>query len=370
MSHTCPRTPDPAFKMLYILAIFMIIDGHIGSYDYLCLNNLMPYQNYHLALFMFTSGYFLNLKDSFKDYLLRKSARLLLPLYVWNFIYGFICLGLNNFAGFDIGGAFNFQNLVIAPLTDGHQFIYNMGTWFIAPLFVIQIISFCLNKQLEKRFSRSTCAVIFFVAALVAGCTALNIAPENDGKRNLILLGLRCGYFLPVFALGFLYKNCLEKYDKLNTPTFLFIIITLLGLLEARFPYFLITPSWLNYLEAPAIAVYGITFLCVLFWVRVAKVLSPLWERSPLLQYISDHTFDIMLHQFMALMLIKASLSALPFGGFDKALFKHDIWYLPFIKSETISSLPYIFITIVIALLAGFTSRKIYTKMKQILSRY
>lgn len=368
MSPTCPRPPVPTFKMLYILAIFMVVDGHIGSYDYLCLNKLMPYQNYHLALFMFTSGYFLNLKYNFKDYLLRKSAHLLLPLYVWNFIYGLICLGLNNFAGFAIGGAFNLQNLIIAPLTDGHQFIYNMGTWFIAPLFVIQIISFSLNKQLEKRFPRSTGAVIFFIVALVAGCAALNFAPENGGERNLLLLGLRCGYFLPAFALGFLYKNWLEKYDKLNTPTFLFIIITLLGILETLFPYFLITPSWLNYLEAPATAIYGITFLCILFWVRVAKVLSPLWEKSSILQYISDHTFDIMLHQFMALMLIKASLSALSFGGFDKALFKHDIWYLPFIKSEAISSLPYIFITIVIALLAGFTSRKIYTKIKQFLS--
>ena len=50
--------------MLYLIAIFMVIDGHIGSINYLNLHGFIPYQNFHISLFTFASGYFLNLKYS------------------------------------------------------------------------------------------------------------------------------------------------------------------------------------------------------------------------------------------------------------------------------------------------------------------
>ena len=45
-----PSAADPTFKMLYVLAIIMIVDGHVGSSDYLDFNGLLRYQNYHIAL--------------------------------------------------------------------------------------------------------------------------------------------------------------------------------------------------------------------------------------------------------------------------------------------------------------------------------
>ena len=66
--------------MLYVLAIIMIVDGHVGSSDYLDFNGLLRYQNYHIALFMFVSGYFLNLTRGYKEFFARKTLRLLVPL--------------------------------------------------------------------------------------------------------------------------------------------------------------------------------------------------------------------------------------------------------------------------------------------------
>ncbi len=62
MTKTQAENIDFTFRMLYVLAILMIVDGHIGSFDYLSFNGLFPYQNYHIALFVFVSGYFINLK--------------------------------------------------------------------------------------------------------------------------------------------------------------------------------------------------------------------------------------------------------------------------------------------------------------------
>ena len=80
-----------SFKMLYLLGIIMIVDGHIGSFDYLNLQGLLRYQNYHIALFMFVSGYYLNLSRSYQDFFKTKALRLLLPLYLWNIFYGILC---------------------------------------------------------------------------------------------------------------------------------------------------------------------------------------------------------------------------------------------------------------------------------------
>lgn len=87
-SPAASSSPDPTFKMLYVLAIIMIVDGHVGSSDYLDFNGLLRYQNYHIALFMFVSGYFLNLTRGCKEFFARKTMRLIVPLFLWNAAYG------------------------------------------------------------------------------------------------------------------------------------------------------------------------------------------------------------------------------------------------------------------------------------------
>ena len=361
------KSINETFKMLYIIAIIMIVDGHIGTTDYLSLNGLLRYQNYHIALFMFTSGYFLNLNRNTKDFLTRKCTRLLLPLFIWNFIYGFICWALNTYGDFQIGAEFNLYNLIVAPFTDGHQFIYNMASWFLVPLFFVQVISFFILKPFLKKQGTCPliCWLIFFVLALILGSIALNYGPENGGARNIKLAILRIFYFMPAFAFGALYKNWLEKYDTLNTPLYLFIVLGLISILSHIFPGYNHVPSWLDFVFAPSLAIYAISFLCILFWLRIAKVLVPVYKKSSALQHISDHTFDIMMHHFAGFMLIKATLCGL--SDFNKALYKTDIWYYYFPGSEILSQWVYISITIVIALLAGFTSQKISDKIKQIM---
>lgn len=361
------KSINETFKMLYVIAIFMIVDGHIGAADYLTLNGLLRYQNYHIALFMFTSGYFLNLNRDTKEFLIRKCNHLLLPLFIWNFIYGLICLILNTYAGFQIGDKFNLYNLIVAPLTDGHQFIYNMASWFLVPLFFVQIIGYLILKPFAKKegICPTYCWISFFVFALILGAIALHYGPENAGARNIKLTVLRTFYFLPAFAFGALYKNLLEKYDTLNTPLYLFITLSLISILCHTFPGYNHIPSWLDFVFEPALAIYGISFLCILFWLRIAKALTPIYKESKTLQYISDHTFDIMMHHFAGFMLIKAAFSALP--DFNTTSYKTDIWYYYFPGTENLSAWIYVSITIVIALLAGFTSRKIYGKINEII---
>ena len=69
-----------------------------------------------------------------------------MPLYLWNAAYGALCWYLNRHQGFALGGEFNLYNLLYAPLVDGHQFIYNMASWFLVPLFLVQAVGYLLLR--------------------------------------------------------------------------------------------------------------------------------------------------------------------------------------------------------------------------------
>jgi len=351
------------FKMLYVIAIFMIVDGHIGSFEYLDLNNLLRYQNYHIALFIFTSGYFLNLERNYKEFFTRKLTKLILPLYLWNLFYGLLCWYLRHYQGFSLGNELNTSNLLLAPLTDGHQYLFNMGTWFLIPLFLSQTISYIILQPIAQKNTqtKNIAAIIYFGFCLLLGAIAVAYGPQNNGARNLTLTMLRTFYFLPAFAFGILYRRILEKYDRIKTPLYLVILLVIVAMLCHYYPDYNHIPSWLTYIRVPFWVIYAISFCAILFWVRVSKVLSPVIKKSRSLQYVADHTFDIMVHHFVGLMLIKAALQDC--AGFDLNAYKTDIWYTYYPINEELIDWLYIIITIVIALIVGFTSRLIYGKI-------
>lgn len=360
---------DYSFKMLYVLAIIMIVDGHIGTYDYLNLQGLFTYSDFHIGLFIFASGYFLNLCRNYKNFFIGKISKLIIPLYLWNLFYGILCWYLNTYQGFRIGEKFNAYNLLIAPITDGHQYIYNMASWFIIPLFFVQVIGFLCLKPVAKQSKDGETYIpkwyllAFFALALLLGMGALSLSDANGDARNFTLTLLRVLYFLPLFVFGTLYRHILIKYDKLSTPLQLFILAFLSAVMGYIYPQHLIIPSWMIHQGSSYIGYYTFTFIAIMFYLRVAQALTPLIKNSRSLQYISNHTFDIMMHHFIGFMLIKASLQG--FENFNYPAYKTDIWYFYFPGSESYWAWLYIVITIVIALLTGFTSRQIYAKIKQ-----
>ncbi len=365
------KTRSPVFGMLYVLGIFMIMDGHIGSFDYLDLHGLLRYQNYHIALFMFVSGYFLNLSRSYSTFFRYKLMRLIIPLYAWNAAYGLLCWYLNNWHGFSLGGNLSAHNLLLAPITDGHQFIYNMASWFLVPLFLVQTAAFVILKPFaeKKDAENAATALLFFASACVLGYLALTYAPENRGEPGLTLTALRALYLLPSFAFGFLYRHLLEKYDTLPTVYSLPLLLLAITILTMIFPGINHIPSWLNTVNAPVAAIYALSLFAILFWLRIARALAPLWQKSAALQYISAHTFDLMIHHFAGFMIAKALFLPLVSNtATATALVKSDIWFYPFPANNENLAWLYLTISLVIALLTGFTTRKIYAKISQKLS--
>lgn len=82
------------FRILYFIGIFLIVANHSDNGGFSLFYEWFPAYSFHLALFVFCSGYFF-LKNKDKkifEFVLKLIKKFLIPLYFWNFVYGLIIM--------------------------------------------------------------------------------------------------------------------------------------------------------------------------------------------------------------------------------------------------------------------------------------
>lgn len=324
---------DYRFKILYAVGMVMVVCGHTYGGGISLASDWFPYAGFHLALFAFCSGYFYkrSSESHIGRYIIKKIKRLLLPLYSYTIVYGIIVQILKN-KGFEIGGDLTLHNLLIMPITNGHQFIYNMGGWFIVPLFMIEVYNILFRKLIGV-FNINITEFYIFIMNLVIGITGNQLA--CIGYRNgwwLVLV--RMLYFVPFYELGVFYKNKIERLDK-QIPgiwyfTFIFTVKLIIICIYRKVPIY--TASWCNdFTEGPIMPVI-IGYLGIAFWLRIAVILEPVIGKSKYINLIADNTYPIMMNQFIGFMIVKTIFAlfnryTLLFEDFDWMNYKSDIWY-------------------------------------------
>ena len=327
---------DYRFCFLYVIGSIAVVCGHLGKGINLFFDWFPPY-SFHLPLFLFCSGYFYKKTSSehVGKYTLHKIKTLLVPLYLWNFVYAVIVL-LTHRLGFTIGEAVNVRNLLWGPFYHGHQFGYNCPSWFVAPLFLVQIFNVLFRKAI-KRFGLKEneyiiTAVYFVLAYFSYGFLQNSFLGELDLPLSHMFT------MLPYYAAGVLYKDRLEKkIQELKIGNILYFGLIFLGVLLLRS----ITGRWLKYniVLAPIernsnyYLSYVQTFLGLAFWIRVSQILKPLIQGNRLIKRISDSSFSIMVHQLSAAMLVKTVFAALhrytPFcRSFRMDKYLSDVYYV------------------------------------------
>ena len=160
-------------RALYLIAIVLVVDGHTTLDDLFGMGDLFRYYSFHLMLFAFGAGYFYKNYGGFLTDLKTRAGKLLLPLYLWNAVYGVGAALLRRFGGFEIGAPLSPYTLLLAPLVDGEHFVWNLGSWFLFPLFLTQVIYGLLR--------RAACAVwkdrepVTFALCLLLGLSLIHI---------------------------------------------------------------------------------------------------------------------------------------------------------------------------------------------------
>jgi len=356
---------NKAFRILYFIGIFLIVANHGNGGGFDLLYNWFPAYSFHLGLFIFCSGYFIIQKKDEKrlSFIKKNIFKLLVPLYVLNLLYGLIAMYLR-IKGFDFGIPISFKSLFILPIYDGHQFILNLATWFIWPLFILKVSHIFLIKLIDK--NKINC-LIYFAFSIILGMIGINLA-MNGYNYGYYLLFVRLLYFLPFFALGIFYRKVIEPIDRIPNLLYFLIILTISLIVIYIFggvtSY---TPSWCNDFDNiyhPIIS----GFLAIFFWLRVSKVLEPSLGNSKFVLLVSKNTFSIMVHHLTGFFILNTfyyKLSSKVFTNFDLYAYKHNIFYAYYPKNLYQFGILYVIVGLVFSLLIKNISITIIKQFKK-----
>ena len=127
------KRENMTMRALYLMAILFVVDGHVPMGELFSFNGLFRYYSFHLMLFAFGAGYFVSREGSLLHRIGHSVKTLIVPMYVFNLLYGVLAAILRRFFGAELGEPLSFYTLVIAPLVDGEQFVYNFSCLLLRP---------------------------------------------------------------------------------------------------------------------------------------------------------------------------------------------------------------------------------------------
>lgn len=329
------KNKDYKIVFLYFIGIIIVVLGHTGSSISLVFEFFKPY-SFHLGLFIFCSGYLFKKEntENISKFIWKKFKKFIIPMYIWHLFYGII-INLLHLKGFTMGGKLTLKNIFIMPLTTGHEFVFSLSLWFVVPLFIIEVVSIIILKVLKNR------EYIFFIIYFLLGILGLTLASKGYNHDWYLLL-TKTLYFFPFFGLGYLYKNKLYKYDKINNILYFAICfaiqLIMITLLDNKLSF---TAAWMiNFPKNPLFA-YIVGFNGIFFWFRISRIIENYVKNSKTINYIAERTYPIMVHNVFGMFLVKtiyAVLTKLNIADhpINWIKYKSDIWYsyLPFGLSQ------------------------------------
>ena len=327
------RSIDYRFKLLYAFGIVLVLCAHADGGAISILKEWFPYDGTYLTLFAFASGYLYrnSSEENVSGYILRKIKTLLIPLYLYNFAYA-LFVWLSRIKGFEIGEDPSLNSIFVLPITNGHQFLYNMGGWFIIPLFMIEVFNI-LSRKVLKFCKQPVKEWIIFLTYLVFGIIG-NVLASKGYNTGWWLVLVRMLFFLPFFGFGGFYKAVLELIVQKTPDKYFFCSIFLIKLcMNLKYgimPTFV--PAWCTGFTFSPITSILSGYLVALFWMRIFTKLEPTLGRNKTVNLIADNSYCIMINHFMGFMIVKTICALLShilpvLRDFDWVAYKTDIWW-------------------------------------------
>ena len=340
-SQSSKKNRNYDFAVLSTLAMVFVVMGHTGV-GFATLDWLFPYDSFHMPLFVFISGYFfettqVNLHNTW-SFIFKQIKRLIIPFFLWNFIYGIVSLIFYFSLGVTWCHPDKFwYRLLLRPFTVGNGFFeFNAPSWFILMLFEVKILNWFFRLILQRLRYRE-CVITIFYFLLAGGGI---ICSRNLPRVAMLITITRAIYMLFWLQAGTVYKLVLEKHDTLPSVLYFGILLMLQSLIwiicrKNGIMAFVYNSEFTN---GPILTLLT-AFTGIAFWLRVSKILSSSIGNSKLVTYISTHTFSIMMHQFLGFTLLNLLLwqidSILGLNHFDKQAFCIDMYYKYFQSSLT-----------------------------------
>lgn len=225
-------------NLLKALAIMIVVAGHLEF----SLIPMFPPYSFQVILFFFIAGMLFNPKYTFFQYFKRRFKSLLIPYFIYCFVYlGITCAItplINKFWGMKI----NLYNELVIPFLSGHQLDLISPLWFVPCLFITLLI--------YKLFSYIKCSDylklgFYFLLALLA------IHFQSYAQNINFLWIFRSMFALLFVHLGYLYRNNVQDKTNIFTPKIVYLVLILQSIL------------WLTNKDFTAMDGVGLHFLLV-----------------------------------------------------------------------------------------------------------
>lgn len=281
----------PLYDVAKGICIISVVLGHLG------IATRFVYF-YHLPIFFFISGLFLNAeKHSFKDFLLKKIKSLYVPYVIISLLFAII---------FDFQNMKNIKYVLRIFLFDGK--VPFTGTfWFISCLFINSTIAFITEKLTVKFDKKIRQGIYLGLFCFYVVMTFLFYKLNIHLYYNLHLVP----WLQIIYILAFLFKyfhlqNILENKKVSIIIGISGFILLLLATLFTKLRIDIVQNQFMN------------SFLWIVFnFIGICFVLgvSSLIQRFNLFSLIGKHSFYIMCFHFVTFAFINVILSE--FKDFD-----------------------------------------------------
>ena len=362
------RQYNVTFCILSALAIVMVAAGHAGC-EILTLGGLFPYYSFHIPLFMFISGYFYRESEEEHPlhYIRKKVRRLLLPYLIWNLVYGLLAWALRAI-GFSMGDSINLRTLFIDPFLHGYQYIYNYAAWFVPVLFVVEMLNLAARILLRRLVSDSLAEWLMLLGGLLVGMAVVQLAIGGH-VWGLYRAPGRILFLFPCFQMGHFYRTRLERHDNLANLPYFGIVVGVQALLSICCNGLAFGSVWCSGFANGPVIPYVTSMSGIAFWLRVAKVLTPVFGESRVMRFLGQNTYAVMMHHVLAFMLVKAVIAGVAVftglcGDFDFTQFYGNIDYYYLVRGAEQFRLVYLAAGIILPLGLQFGLRRIGSRLK------
>ena len=326
-------------KMMMIYAainIMCIVDAHAWSSLGFALNYL-PYNMFIIPAFIFNSGYFFVYKEemSLLQFTKGKLKKLILPYYIWWFIYATLVFFLNLAFGIKIGWDVNLKSLFVGPWISGECWAFNNPSWFVCTLFCVQFVYFVIRKALAKIWNDWVFLLLLTVLSIYTTYfVSLHTVNQylTNCYRTMILLWF--------YQFAILFRAHMEGgFKKCSGMIFCascFLITAFLGQVFQGVTFAFNRLTWngdgMNGMENYAgVYLLLVGLLGILFWLKISQLLVPAAENSKIINFISNHTFEIMINHVIFMWLINLLLvllsGSIDLFDFNKEIAINDPWY-------------------------------------------
>ena len=355
----CSKTEvNLSFKLLSAIGIILVVCGHCYHGGISLGSDWFPEYSFHVPMLVFVSGYFYreNSEQHIFSYLKKRFIRLVLPAYAWNLLYGGLLAVLREF-GYTFYSQVNVYNMLLSPFFDGEAFGFNLGSWFVYPLFAVCAVNVLFRKLLRllKLNNEFFIAAVYFAVGMIGIWLAGESLPAG-GKDGLRLL-FRSMFFIAFFGLGRLYYSKLEKYDNVPSSLYFAFLLLIQLLLLTCFKNLEYTPSKMTGFQDCFLPI-ATSVTGTAFWLRVSKVVAPSISRHSAAFRVGDYSYSIMIHHFFGFFVVKwvfyiiSELTPL-FPDFNVAKLRSEFWYYYLPNGKTQWGLVYVCAGICLSIAVG-----------------